>query len=143
MTTFEQAIDASRRLTELLDKPVGTLKGETKMPDIGARKIASGVIGSIQTAVGGAMDEMRLEVAAGINELLTEIRDGGKSVRRALQDEAAGVREELSGIVGNAQAAAEDAIKIAADNAQAASDAKRAAEAKANGHDDAAQQGAG
>ena len=88
-------------------------------PEIGARKLASGVIGGIQAAVAKATDEMRLEVAAGINELVTEIRDGGENVGRALRAEAMGVREELGAIIGNAQSAAEDAVaearKVAAE----------------------------
>ena len=95
--------------------------GRPGVAQIGARKLAGEVIGTIKDAVGKAMDEMRLEVAGGITELLTEIRDGGKSVRRALQDEAMGVRAELGTIVGNAAAAAENAIadakKIAAHDA--------------------------
>ena len=115
---------------------------EKTMPEIGARRLASGIGGSVEEAIGKATDEMRLVVAASITELVAEIREGGENVKRALQAEAAGVREDLKEIVGNATASAEDAVKKAADAAQAASDAKQAAEAKANGHapDDAATQ---
>ena len=82
------------------------------------------MIGTIKDAVGQAMDEMRLEVAAGITELVTEIRGGGETVARALRAEAAGVRAELSEIVGNAQAAADDAVTSA-----------RKVAAEGNGHD--------
>jgi uncharacterized protein YjbJ (UPF0337 family) len=104
---------------------------EKTMPEIGARRLASGIIGGIKDAVGKAMDEMRLDVAGGITELTTEIREGGQMVRRALRDEAMGVRVELGTIVGNAQAAAEDAV----------TEAKKIA-AEGNGHDagDAPQQ---
>jgi hypothetical protein len=99
--------------------PAGPEEHVKDMPEIGARKLAGEVIGGIRAAVAKAMDDLHLEVAGGITELVTEIREGGQSVRRALQDEAAGVREELSGIVGNATAAAEDAVaeakKIAAE----------------------------
>lgn len=101
--------------------PAGRGRGKelhaATVSEIGARKLASGVIGTIKDAVEKEMDAMRLEVGAGVAELVAEINDGTKQVVRVLQDEAAGVRAELSEIVGNAQAAADDAVKQAADAA--------------------------
>ena len=103
---------AGARLDGFLARTIVELKGGT-MPELGGKRLAGELVSGIRASVGKAMDESKLQIAGAVTELVIEIRDGTKQVVKAVQAEAMAVRGEFSDIIGNAQAAADDAVEQA------------------------------
>ena len=81
------------------------------MSRIGSGRLAGDIVTGIKSAVDAAMDDAKKEIVGATTELTAEIRDGAKAVKRAIQAEVMNVRQEFGAVVGNAQAAAEEAIE--------------------------------
>lgn len=83
-------------------------KGVSK---IGSGRVAGQIVGDIRSAVDKAMTDAKAEIAGATTELVAEIRDGAKAVKSAINQEIATVRKQFGEIVGNAAAAAEEAVE--------------------------------
>jgi hypothetical protein len=84
------------------------------MSQIGAGRLAGSLIGEVKATV-------KARIGAAAAELVAEISDGTTAVEKALQREALDVRASFAEVVGNASAAAEEAVakaEAAADNVQ-------------------------
>jgi len=80
------------------------------MSQLGSGRMANSIVSGIKDAVATAMDSAKTEIYAATTELTAEIRDGAKAVKKAIEAEVLNVRAEFGAVVGNAQAAAEDAV---------------------------------
>ena len=76
------------------------------MPSLGGRSMAVRLLDEIKEDVASALAKARadskLVIAGAITDLVKEFSDGTKQVERAIQAEALEVRDEFSGMVGNA-----------------------------------------
>jgi hypothetical protein len=97
--TIDETLAASRRLDDVLKEAI-------EMPEIGGKKL-SGEFGEMLAGVRRMIDETKLDIAAAVSELTTEVR-GGKQVAKALREEAAHVRSAFGAVLGNDPGAAED-----------------------------------
>lgn len=95
-------------------------KAVVRAMGLGSGKMASSIVSGIQDAVAKAMTDARAQIGSATDELVAEIKSGAANVKRAIQVETANVRQEFGQIVGNAAAAAEEAVNEAKDAAAAA-----------------------
>lgn len=75
------------------------------MPEVGGKRLAGEFAGMLSD-VRKAVDEIKLEVAGAVTELMTEIQ-AGKSVAKAIRAEADEVRQAFGTVLGNAPPAEE------------------------------------
>lgn len=69
------------------------------MPDVGGRKLA-GEFGNMLAELRKTMDETKLEIAAAVTEVQSELATG-KEVAKALRAEADDVRQAFGAVLGN------------------------------------------
>lgn len=70
------------------------------MPEVGGGKLA-GEFGGMMADVRRMIDETKLDIAAAVTELTTEVQ-AGKQVAKAIRAEAAQVRQAFGSVLGNA-----------------------------------------
>jgi hypothetical protein len=73
---------------------------------LGMRELRE-LLGGLKPTIAKAVDASRAEITGAVAELLDEISDSTKQVRRVLQAEAMTLRGELGQIVGNGGPAAD------------------------------------
>lgn len=86
---------------------------------LGSGRMAASIVSGIQEAVARAMTDARSQIGSATDELVAEIKSGAVNVKRAIQAETSRVREEFGQVVGNATAAAEEALDEAKNQAGA------------------------
>jgi hypothetical protein len=92
---------ASQRLDRHLAKAIEEF-GEKRMPQIGGKALADEVKVGL-TGLKKQLDELKLDAAAALTELSTEIKNGNEGVKR-LREETAAVKNAFAEILGNEQA---------------------------------------
>ena len=94
------------------------------MKPLGAGKMVNDLVGGIRAALQKEMDEAKLEIAAEVTGLLTEVRQGKALVVKIIQDGVQEVRDEFGALIGNAHDTADE---IAADAKQQVKTAQQTA----------------
>jgi hypothetical protein len=92
---------SSQRLDRHLAKAIEEF-GEKRMPQIGGKALADEVKVGL-TGLKKQLDELKLDAAAALTELSTEIKNGNEGVKR-LREETAAVKAAFAEILGNEQA---------------------------------------
>jgi uncharacterized protein YjbJ (UPF0337 family) len=89
------------------------LRSVGALTSIGSGRTAGRIVTGIKAAVDKAMSEAEKEIAGATTELVAEIRDGSGAVKAAIKQEIAMVREQFGEVIGNAAAAAAEAVEEA------------------------------
>jgi hypothetical protein len=82
------------------------------MKPLGAGPMVKSLVGGIRAALQQEMDASKLQIAAEVTGLLTEVRQGTQQVINIVQAGVKEVRDEFSEMIGNAHDAADE---VAAD----------------------------
>jgi hypothetical protein len=90
---------AAARLDDLCREAVQQFSGDKLMPEIGGKSLAD----QVRVGLGGLkkeIDALKLDAAAALTELSTEVRNGNEGVKR-IRSETAAVRAAFAEILGN------------------------------------------
>ena len=62
---------------------------------------AARLVDSLKATIAETMENIRIDCAIAITDLVTEIRDGGSATRRSLETQAMAIRAAFGNVVGN------------------------------------------
>ena len=89
---FVETIEKSKALDRLLS-------GEKSMPEIGGKALGSFVRESF-AGLKKELDDLKIDAAAAVTELSSEVKNGKEGVKR-IREEAAAVKAAFAEILGN------------------------------------------
>ena len=105
---FPYLTPAAKRLDQHLAQAIQQInssRGDRRMPEIGGKSLAE----SVRLGLAGLkkeLDALKLDAAASLTELSTEIKNGQEGVKR-IREETAAVKDAFADILGNEHVSSE------------------------------------